>query len=181
MEKVVSATIGRVIYAHFEPDEDVYRGLVEVIQRERLHTGVILSITGAVRIGRLSLPRRPEATHESPGFVEFEGLSEVQGNGYFGYTQETWLNERSQIRHDAGEPFLHCHMSVSCGGETFMGHLIEGCKVRSLHPHSHFVAVLAETHGAQLTFHCSEEKTEQYPYGLPYYQLVDTTISAEFS
>jgi hypothetical protein len=31
--------------------------------------------------------------------------------------------------------------------------------------------VLAETPGVDLTVHCSEETTEQYPYGIPYYEV----------
>jgi predicted DNA-binding protein with PD1-like motif len=172
MQSVVEAKLGRIIYAQFEPDEDVYRGLVNLITEEKLHTGIILSITGGLHKVRLSMPRKPDTKEISPGFIELEGSTEAQGNGYFGWTEETWFNDSSQIRHNAGEPFLHCHMTVSNGGQTYMGHLIDGCKVRSLHPQSHFVAVIAEAEGVQLTFHCSQETTEQYPHGLPYYKLV---------
>jgi predicted DNA-binding protein with PD1-like motif len=163
--------MGRIVFAQFEPDEDIYRGLVNLIEKEKLKTGIILTITGGLHKVRLSAPTKPEATSSSPGFIELEGSTEAQGNGYFGWTKETWFNDRSQIRHNAGEPFLHCHMTVSNAGKTYMGHLIDGCKVRSLHPRSHFVAVICEAEGVELSFRCSEETTEQYPHGLPYYEL----------
>jgi predicted DNA-binding protein with PD1-like motif len=172
MHSVVSASIGKVVYAHLEPQEDVYLSLLEIIEREQLGTGLILTITGAVSEGRLSLPLKPEAVTDSPGFVEFSGLSEVQGSGYFGLNADSWFNDKSQIRFDEGRPHIHCHMAVSNAGNTYLGHLIEGCKVRSVYPISHFVAVLASTPGVDLTLHCSEETTEQYPNGIPYYDLV---------
>lgn len=172
MHSVVPAQIGRIVFAHFEPGEDVHDGLIDVIEHERLASGLILTITGAVSEGRLSLPQRPEGVHESPGFIEFSGLSEVQGSGYFGRNVDDWRNDKSQIRFEKGRPHIHCHMAVSNAGTSYVGHLIQGCKVRSVHPISHFVAVLAETPGVDLTLHCSEETNEQYPYGIPYYNVV---------
>jgi predicted DNA-binding protein with PD1-like motif len=177
MQSVVNARLGRIVFAQFEPDEDVYRGIVNLIVREKLKTGIILTITGGLHKVRLSVPTKKEATENSPGFMELEGTTEAQGNGYFGWTKETWFNERSQIRHNAGEPFLQCHMTVSNGGKTYMGHLIDGCKVRSLHPRSHFVAILGEAEGVELSFRASEETTEQYPHGIPYYDLLPATTS----
>lgn len=46
---------------------------------------------------RLSAPTEPEATHDSPGFIEVGGSTEAQGTGYFGWTKETWFNDRFQI------------------------------------------------------------------------------------
>jgi predicted DNA-binding protein with PD1-like motif len=172
MHNVVAAQIGKVVFAHLEPNEDVLLALIEIIEREQLQTGLILTITGAVSKGRLSLPVRAEAVEDSPGFIEFEGLSEVQGSGYFGWNADNWHNDKSQIRFEKGRPHIHCHMAVSNAGKTYVGHLLEGCTVRSVHPRSHFAMVLAETPGVDLTLHCSEERTEQYPYGIPYYNLV---------
>jgi predicted DNA-binding protein with PD1-like motif len=169
MHSIVPATVGKVVFIHMEPQEDVLESLMTTIEREQLKSGLILTITGALSEGRLSAPVRPEAVQESPGFIEFSGLSEVQGGGYFGWNVDDWRNDKSQIRFDKGRPHIHCHMSVSNGGKAFVGHLIEGCKVRSVYPVSHFVAVLAETPGVDLTLHCSKETSEQYPHGIPYY------------
>ena len=70
----------------------------------------------------------------------------------------------------AGAPYWR--RSSSTTPKHGIWHLIDGYKVRSLHPQSHFVAVIAEAEGVQLTFHCAQETTEQYPHGLPYYKLV---------
>jgi predicted DNA-binding protein with PD1-like motif len=171
MHSVVSAQLGRIVYAHLEPEEDVLLAIEEVIEREQLGTGIILAITGAVSRARLSLPVQKEAVSSSPGFIEFEGLSEVQGGGYFGRNVDSWSNDTSQITFVAGRPHIHCHMAVATAGTTYVGHLIEGCKVRSVYPQSHFVVVLAEAVGVDLTLHCSEETTEAYPKGIPYYTL----------
>jgi predicted DNA-binding protein with PD1-like motif len=177
MHSVVSATLGKVVFAHLEPNEDVLLSLMDVIEREELGSGLILTITGAVSEGRLSLPRTPEAVGDSPGFIEFTGLSEVQGGGYFGLNVDEWHNEKSQIYFEKGRPHIHCHMAVANAGTSYVGHLIEGCKVRSVYPISHFVAVLAATPGVDLTLHCSEETTEQYPFGIPYYGLEPSAAS----
>jgi predicted DNA-binding protein with PD1-like motif len=171
MHSVISAQLGRIVYAHLEPGEDVLLGIQEVIEQEDLGTGIILAITGAVSRGRLSLPVKADAVEASPGFIEFEGLSEVQGGGYFGRNVDSWSNETSQIRFEAGRPHIHCHMAVNNAGTTYLGHLLEGCKVRSVHPQSHFVLVLAEAVGVDLTLHCSDETTEAYPNGIPFYNV----------
>jgi predicted DNA-binding protein with PD1-like motif len=168
-----------LIYAHLEPEEDVLLALMDVIEEQELNSGVILAITGALSRGRLSLPVKAEAVQQSPGFMEFEGLSEVQGGGYFGRNVDTWFNERSQIRFDAGRPHIHCHMAVANAGNTYLGHLIEGCKVRSVHPQSHFVAVLAEAQGVDLTLHCSDFTTAQYPHGIPYYNVAAAGVATQ--
>jgi hypothetical protein len=52
-----------------------------------------------------------------------------------------------------------------------MGHLIEGCIVRSLHEQSHFTITLAKTEGATLNFSVSATVTEKYPTGIPIHEL----------
>src|SRR5579871_629926 len=172
MHSVVSAQLGRIVYAHLEPEEDVYLAIQQVIEQEELGTGIILAVTGAVSRARLSCPVSVESVESSPGFIEFEGLSEVQGGGYFGRNIDSWSNDKSQIVFEAGKPHIHCHMAVANGGETYVGHLIEGCKVRSVHPQSHFAVVLAEAVGVDLTLHCSDFTTEAYPKGIPLYNVV---------
>jgi hypothetical protein len=155
MHSTVPAQIGKVVFIHLEPGEDVLLSMIEVIEREQLQSGLILTVTGAVSEG---------------------GLSEIQGGGYFGWNADDWRNDKSQIRHDKGRPHIHCHVAVANAGTSHVGHLIEGCKVRSVHPISHFVAILAETPGVELTMHCSEETNEQYPYGIPYYNVAPASV-----
>jgi hypothetical protein len=53
-----------------------------------------------------------------------------------------------------------------------MGHLIEGCIVRSLHKQSHFTITLAKTEGATLNFNVTKTVTAKYPTGIPIHELV---------
>jgi hypothetical protein len=167
----VVAKLGKIVYGQLGPGADVYRGIMELAAAEGIETGLILNITGGLTHTRLSGPTAAGDVFAPPGFVELEGLAEATGTGYIGRTEDTWTSEVSQIAHHEGEPFLHCHMVVNVAGETHCGHLIEGCKVRSLHPKSHFVVVLAEAHGVDLSFHRGEPEGN-YPNGLPYYELV---------
>jgi len=57
-------------------------------------------------------------------------------------------------------------------GKTYMGHLIKGCIVRSLHQKSHFTIVLARMEGVLLNFRVSRETTDRYPNGIPIHDLV---------
>ena len=67
---------------------------------------------------------------------------------------------------------MHIHATITVAGETFMGHLIEGCIVRSLHKQSHFTITLAKTEGATLKFDVTKTVTAKYPTGIPIHELV---------
>jgi predicted DNA-binding protein with PD1-like motif len=172
---VLSAQLGRLVWLHLDKDADVYASIVDAIKREQLRTGLILTVTGGLAQVRLSMPTKPsDSNADAPGVRTFPGPAEAQGSGYFGWTRNTYDNPTSGILHPAGDPFLHCHLAASSGGETHLGHLIEGCRVRSLHEKSHFVIILAEAVGVDLSFCCSDERTPAYPNGLPYYDLAAT-------
>ncbi|HEY5378785.1 MAG TPA: hypothetical protein VIJ78_04520 [Pseudolabrys sp.] len=70
--------------------------------------------------------------------------------------------------------YLHIHLTVTQAGRTYMGHLIKGCQVRSLHKKSHFTIMLARTEGAMLNFRVSKETTAKYPNGIPLHDLQPT-------
>jgi predicted DNA-binding protein with PD1-like motif len=176
MQTSASGKLGRTVFAQLEPDEDVYRAIVQLIQQEEMQAGLILTITGALRYTKLSMPLKMESVEGPPGTFEIEGTAEVSGQGYFGLTKETWISPTSQIEHRAGEPFLHVHMSVGIAGQAYVGHLIEGCRVRSLHRSSHFIVVIAEAEGVGLYFRNSGEVIEGYPQGLPYYELTESQV-----
>ena len=171
MQSIVTGNLGRVVYAQLSPSEDVYKAIVELAQREKINNGLILTITGGLEHVRLSMPGKGESNDMPPGIFESEGPAEASGQGYLGRTESTWISQTSQIAHHAGEPFMHVHMGVSIGGVAYVGHLIEGCRVRSLHPKTHFIIVLGEITGVDLSFHNSGQTTEHYPNGLPFYEL----------
>jgi len=177
IQSIVTGRMTRIVYAQFSAGTDLYNGIVEVIKRERMHTGVILNITGTMTRTRLSGPTSTTKVTESPGYFEIEGLSEATGSGYFGHTVDTWKSEPSQVEHLAGDPFLHVHLVVNVKGETHCGHLIEGCTVRSLHDKSHFLVVLGEVEGVDLSLRREAESgLDTYPVGLPYYELAPAEV-----
>lgn len=98
---------------------------------------------------------------------------ECSGVGIIGQTLETFDGSaHSGVVHKAGEPYLHVHLTITVGGQTFMGHLIEGCTVRSLSKQSHFTIALAKVEGAQLNARLSKERTAKYPTGFPIHELL---------
>lgn len=174
IQGVAVGKLGKTVYAQLRPGADLYRGIVAVVQQQDMKTGLILNITGTLTQTRLSGPGAQTRIDESPGYFELDGLAEVTGTGYFGRTVDTWKSKPSQVEHLKGDPFLHVHLVVNVRGETHCGHLIDGCKVRSLHEKSHFVVVLAEAEGVDLSLHREKESgLRSYPNGLPYYQLTE--------
>lgn len=169
--KIVGGSLKRVLFVHLDPDEDLYGAIAEVAKRERITTGVAVTVTGALSSTRLSTSVKAESVESPPGCIELEGTAEVNGSGYFGITDEAWSSPISQIVYKAGEPFVHVHLTACVAGNTYTGHLLEGCRVRSLHPSSHFIVVLAEVDGVRLSYHRSAEPEPGYPNGVPYYQL----------
>lgn len=165
-------SIGRVGYLHLEPNEDVLHGINDGIETLGMSAGVVLAVTGALSVTRLSKAVDVEAKVEDPpGFVQMAGTAEVDGCGYFGRTQDSWSSDISQIRYEAGRPFVHVHMTAALADRTVGGHLIDGCRVRSVHPSSHFIVVIAEVNGVDLIYRRGDEELAGYPHGSPYYQL----------
>lgn len=167
----VVGKLGKIVFAQLSPGADLYNSIVDVCKAEQIETGLILNITGALTRTRLSTPVRKDRVEAPPEFIELEGLAEATGTGYIGRSVDSWKSDVSQITITEGDPFLHVHLVVCVGGETHCGHLIEGCLVRSLHPKSHFVVVIADTEGIDLSFHRDDNTVETYPNGLPYYEL----------
>lgn len=172
MEAVAVGSLGRVAYLHLEPAEDVLAGITQAIEDLGMTVGVVLAVTGAVSHTRLSVAVDANAAVEDPpGFVEYVGTAEVDGCGYFGRTQDSWNSETSQINYESGRPFVHVHMTSALADRTVAGHLIEGCKVRSVHPSSHFIVVIAEVLGVDLAYRRGSEAIPGYPMGAPFYEL----------
>ena len=173
VDVIAKARMGEVIWAQLAPDGDIYEEIMEICRRENIRSGVVLNIVGGLRRARLSMPISETNSEAPPGVLELEGMMEAQGIGTIGQTVDTYDSEgTSGILYEAGTPNLHIHLTVTHAGKTYMGHLIKGCIVRSLHPKSHFTIVLAKTEGALLNFKVSEERTEKYPKGIPIHDLV---------
>ena len=174
VDVIARATMGEVIWAQLDAHGDLYDEIIEICKRENIRSGVVLNIVGGLHKARLSLPLHSTGFDSQPGILELEGMMEAQGIGTIGYTVDSYdSSTQSGIVYEAGEPNLHIHMTITHEGKSYMGHLLQGCLVRSLHPKSHFTIVLAKTPGAQLNFRVSEEKTPKYPNGIPIHDLVE--------
>tara|TARA_R110002020_G_scaffold459632_1_gene677725 strand:+ start:7676 stop:8206 length:531 start_codon:yes stop_codon:yes gene_type:complete len=173
VDVIAKAQMGDVIWAQLDPDADLYDEIIEICRREDIRSGVVLNIVGGLRKARLSLPIEAASFEAQPGILELEGMMEAQGIGTIGFTVDTYdSSAKSGIVYHAGEPNLHIHITITHEGKSYMGHLLQGCIVRSLHPRSHFTIVLAKTPGALLKFRVSDEKNSTYPDGMPIHDLV---------
>ena len=172
IDVIAHAKITDVLYVQLSHDADLYNAIMEIARRENIKTGLVLNIVGGLKKARLSMPVLATENEAPPGVRDFEGLMECSGHGIIGMNIDTYDSEgTSGILYRAGEPNLHIHLSVTLAGATYMGHLIEGCLIRSLHQKSHFTIVLAKTEGAQLDFKVSKEVTAKYPKGIPIHDL----------
>lgn len=173
VDVVARAKITDVIYAQLSQDEDLHNAILEICKRENIKTGMVLNIVGGLKKARLGMPIKPTAAESAPGHREWDGaIIECSGIGIIGQTLETYDRGVSGVVHRAGEPYLHVHLTITVAGETFMGHLIEGCIVRSLTRQTHFTIVLAKVEGAILNCKLSKEKPEKYPTGVPVHELL---------
>lgn len=172
VDVIAKAKIGEIIWAQLDPDGDLYDEIMEICRREKIESGVVLNIVGGLRKARLSMPVNATDPEAQPGVIELSGMMECSGFGTIGRTIDTYDSEStSGIVYHAGTPNLHIHLTVTQAGKTYMGHLIHGCQVRSLHRKSHFTIVLARTEGAILDFRVSAETTAKYPKGIPIHDL----------
>lgn len=173
VDTIAKARMGEIIWAQLDADGDLYDEIMEICRRENIRTGIVLNIVGGLRRARLSMPVNATDPEAPPGVLELEGMMECSGVGIIGRTVEGYDAERvTGIYYEADTTNLHIHLTVTQAGRTYMGHLIKGCVVRSLHPKSHFTIVLARTEGALFNFRVSKEVTEKYPNGIPLHELV---------
>ena len=169
---IAKAKLSEVIWAQLDADGDLYDEIMEIARREKIECGVVLNIVGGLRKARLSMPVNETDPDAPPGVLELSGMMECSGFGTIGRTIDTYDSEAvSGIYYEAGTPNLHIHVTVTKAGKTYMGHLIKGCQIRSVHPKSHFTIVLARTEGAMLNVRVSKETTAKYPKGIPIHDL----------
>ena len=152
MVSAVSGRLTEIIFARFEPGEDLRQGLLRVIKEQNVKSGVVLSIAGALEhavlqhfseIGEASIPI---------GIIEVQGPLEVSGHGIIGQVEapgfgDTPFDWEGYVH---GEPYIHVHLTVTSARETVCGHLMDGTTVRSLHPVSHFTIAIGRVEGAMI-------------------------------
>jgi predicted DNA-binding protein with PD1-like motif len=151
VSKVVSGEIGRVVYARLDAGADLLQSLLEVIKSENIGTGFILDITGALNVARLQHFSEVGDPESKVGVIEIQGPMEASGGGVIGRCVGTG----GVGGYVDGEPYLHCHLSVTSAEQTFVGHLMPGTIVRAPHygrgnTKSHFTVVIGEVRGVDL-------------------------------
>jgi predicted DNA-binding protein with PD1-like motif len=159
MHKQVVGRTGRVIVAHFDKDEDLLEGIRQVLKEQKIRTGYIPTITGAVRKARLQKFPAAPTPQPSPVVVELDGPLEANGSGIFGIVEapEQGTKPFALSGNVHGEPYVHVHLTVTSAKETMSGHLMPGTTINSLHPISHFTIYIVEVLGAELQIRCDEE------------------------
>lgn len=164
MPKHVAGRLKEVIYAHFEPNEDLLVGINQVIVERKIETGLVLSITGGLVKARMSyFPNSGPLEHTSIQMYDIPGPLEASGHGVIGMTEKD------------GSPYVHIHLDVTNGDHAIMGHLEEGTIVRSLHDRSHFTIAMASVEGVSFKLLEDEEarlkNPERFPVGVLYHEL----------
>jgi predicted DNA-binding protein with PD1-like motif len=119
---VRSGESGRVIVARLKPGSDLLGSLQEIVVREGVEAGVILSGVGLLGEARLRnckiLPEEYPITDENRTYLHFRRPMEI-------------LSLSGNITMAEGDPLVHVHVTLSyVGGDeigVIGGHLIEGC------------------------------------------------------
>jgi predicted DNA-binding protein with PD1-like motif len=152
----VVGSIGRVVLAHFDKDEDVLAGIKLVLREQGLRSGYIPTVTGQLAGARLQrFPEHP--TPVQPTVTEeLAGPLECSGSGLFGVAEapEEGTRPFALSGNVHGDPYVHVHLTVTSRDQTISGHLMTGTTVNSFHPVSHFTVFLVEVVGAELQVRC---------------------------
>ena len=164
MPKHVAGKLKEIIYAQFEPNEDLMLGIKKVVVERNIKTGLVLSITGGLIKARMSyFPNAGPLEHTAIKIYDIPGPLEASGHGVIGMHVKD------------GSPYVHVHLDVTNGDHAIMGHLEEGTLVRSLYPISHFTIAMASVEG--VNFHLLEDNEmrkklpERFPVGVLYHEL----------
>jgi predicted DNA-binding protein with PD1-like motif len=166
MPKHVAGRLKEVIYAHFEPNEDLMIGIKQVVVERKIRTGLVLSITGGLTKARMSyFPHAGPLETTAIKVFEIPGPLEASGHGVIG------------MKVKDGSPYVHVHLDVTNGDYAIMGHLEEGTFVRSLYPTSHFTIAMASVEGVSFKLLEDEEARkahpERFPVGVLYHELAE--------
>ncbi len=152
MVSAVSGRLNEIIFARFDPGEDLRQGLIKVIKEKSIVSGVVLSVTGALE--RAVLQHFPEVGDPSTpiSIIEVPGPLEVSGHGIIGQVEAPKFGTQpfDWEGYVHGEPYIHLHLTVTSAKETICGHLMDGCPVRSRHPVSHFTVAIGRIEGAMV-------------------------------
>ena len=155
MVLTVSGRLNEIIFARFDPGEDLRQGLMAVIKEKNIQSGVVLSITGALTRATLEHFYELGDACVPIGIIEVPGPLEVSGHGLIGEVEAPAFGDAPFGVGDDfihGEPYLHVHLTVTSAKETICGHLLNGTPVRERpgSSQSHFTVVIGQIEGAMI-------------------------------
>ena len=153
MVTTASGKMSEIIFARFEPHEDLRQGLMKIIKEKDIKSGIVLSITGALEKATLEHPSGVGEPTIPLEIIQVQGPLEVSGHGIIGQVEAPEFGDSAFGLGDDfihGDPYLHVHLTVTSAKETICGHLLDGCTVRSNHPASHFTIILGRIDGAMV-------------------------------
>jgi predicted DNA-binding protein with PD1-like motif len=144
---------GRAIVAQLEPGADLLESIITIAREQKIRTGVVSSITGAISRATLQhfSPNQEKAANLID-VMDIEGPLECSGHGIIGEVSAPEMGSKpfGVGKYVHGTPYVHVHLTVTSHRETICGHLMPGCLVWSKHPISHFTIMLAEITGVSL-------------------------------
>lgn len=174
-----SGRVEEIIFARFEPGEDILQALYEICVEKDIRSGVILDGSGsAVNFTYQHFPLNPKMSPTNVVIGTMEGKCEISLQGTIGMTvcrlepgqnqediidgmfptipgvlennDDKWHMLGSMAGH--GTPYIHAHCTASNKDHTVCGHLMPGTMVASGTPGkpSHFTVVIAKISGAEL-------------------------------
>lgn len=180
MERLVrSGKIEEVIFARFQPGEDILLALYEICAQHDVKTGIILDGSGsAVDFTYQHFPINAKLCPTNVSIGTMEGKCEISLQGTIGTTvcclqegevpDDTIKNVLPTIpgltdtnldkwrwtgsESGSGTPYIHAHCVASNKDYTVCGHLMPGTKVASGDPNkpSHFTVIIAKISGVEL-------------------------------
>lgn len=176
---IESGKIEEVIFARFEPGEDILQALYEICVEKDIRTGIILDGSGsAVDFTYQHFPINPKMVPTNVTIGRMEGKCEISLQGTIGTTVcrlqegstaedviagmfptvegvlDTNLDKWHMVgsMSGPGTPYIHAHCVASNKDFTVCGHLMPGTKVASgdkTKP-SHFTVIIAKVSGVEL-------------------------------
>ena len=177
---IKSGKIEEIIYARFEPGEDILNALYEICVEKDIKTGVILEGSGsAVNFTYQHFPINPKLVPTNVTIGTMEGKCEISLQGTIGTTVcrnypegsdpyeivdkvlpfipgvlDTHIQKWNWTASMAGPgtPYVHAHCTASNKDYTVCGHLMPGTLVASGDPNkpSHFTVIIAKVSGVEL-------------------------------
>lgn len=149
----IAGQLSEIIYAHFDPGEDLLEGVKAVASERRIEAGVILSVTGGLVQARFSsFPHPGPIETTAIEYFTVPGPLEASGHGVLG------------INAGDGTPYVHLHLTVANREETVMGHVEPGTIVRSLISRSKFTIALAAVSGVKFEMREEERPADARPF-----------------